>query len=82
MTTPRLYRLPTSTRARRRGLWLALLAGCAADGLLGVTVASSRIAYLAGNAGELGRPLTCAHLAHRLGSRPSWPWPLSPGSSV
>jgi type IV secretory pathway TraG/TraD family ATPase VirD4 len=59
MTTPRLYRLPTSTRARRRGLWLVIVMGCAGDGLLGLTVAASRIAYLAGNAGELGRPLTC-----------------------
>ncbi len=59
MTTPRLYRLPTSTRARRRGLWLVIVLGCAADGLLGLMVAASRIAYLAGNAGELGRPITC-----------------------
>jgi type IV secretion system protein VirD4 len=59
MTAPRLYRLPTSTRARRRGLWLVVAAGCAADGLLGLTVSASRIAFLAGNSGELGRPLTC-----------------------
>jgi type IV secretion system protein VirD4 len=56
MTAPRLYRLPTSTRARRRGLVLILATACAAAGLLALTVSASRIAYLAGYAGELGRP--------------------------
>jgi type IV secretion system protein VirD4 len=52
-----LYRLPTSTRERRRSLLLFSLAGSAAAAVACLALAASRIAYLSGYPVELGPPL-------------------------
>jgi type IV secretion system protein VirD4 len=53
-----LYRLPTSTRARRRAITVTCLAFAGGVAAVSVSVAASRIAALAGSPAGLGRPLT------------------------
>lgn len=63
MSTPQLYRLPTSTRARarRQGLLLLTFGVAAAIVLVGLAVAASRIAYLSGYPAEIGLPMLPPH---------------------
>ena len=58
MRQPGLYRLPTSTRARRQGLLLCLALALLANGALALCVAVSRIARLTAYPAELGLSLT------------------------
>jgi type IV secretion system protein VirD4 len=63
-----LYRLPTSTRSRRRAIFAACLFLLGAIVAASLSVAASRIASLAGSPGGLGRPLTIpVPAAFRLG---------------
>jgi type IV secretion system protein VirD4 len=58
MTSPAaLYRLPTSTRARRQTLVVGALVAMALAALACLDIAASRLAYLAGYASELGSPI-------------------------
>lgn len=56
-TNPSLYRLPTSTRARRQGLLLLTAAALVGIVLAGLAVAASRLAHLTNYPEELGVPL-------------------------
>lgn len=58
MSGPGLYRLPTSTRARRRTIVIVCLVVAGVIAGLALSVAGSRIAYLAGLPAGLGVPLT------------------------
>jgi len=58
MRGPSLYKLPTSTRARRRAVLLAILATLALAAAVAVSTAGTRLAVIAGYPRELGAPLT------------------------
>jgi type IV secretion system protein VirD4 len=58
VTTPDLYKLPTSTRSRRQALLLGAVAGLAIAAGVGLSTAVSRLAAMSGYPLELGTPLT------------------------
>ena len=76
MTTPDLYKLPTSTRARRRALVVGMLLGLAVAGGAGLSAAVTRVAALSGYPSELGLP-SRQRCRSPAASRCSFPWASS-----